>query len=235
MDSLISSATYSLSGPSGFTFSQSTFANNGASSSNVATTPAITLTAGDFVFMMCQGGNNGTTIAASSSVPETWVPLTYLNGAGSIGPARGFYVSSATAGSTTFTCTTGAATAFQQAAVMVYHTAAPATGVLIAGTDFSANNVCINSLTCASGAITTAQPSLVIACGEINNVGNWTAGSIGGTSATLRVSGSAGPVYTSTNPVCEDALFTGGIASATSSLTQTQGTVAWNMIGAAFK
>jgi hypothetical protein len=183
--------------------------------------------------MWCQGGGGGFT--ASSSPSNTWSGLTAIAN-GSDGHGQGFYASGFFAGSSTFTCTTSTADQFLQATVLVYHTSG-ASGVPYSGTDVSSSTQCSGVATCTSSSYTTTGPALVVYWGQINNTANWTAGSIGGTTATLRSSGSGStgsPVFTSTNPACEDAQFTTAQTSITSGITQSQGSAVWLNGGAAF-
>jgi hypothetical protein len=233
-DSFISSAVYpSSSGGTGFTFSTSTFAQNGTASTTTATTPAVTLSSGDFVFMWCNGGFPA---SPSSSPANSFNSLTEA-ASGPDGTGQGFYIPSAAAGSTTFTCTQASTAQFQGATVMVYHTASPATGAVYSGTDISSSATTGCTTSCNSASFSTSGPALVIFCGQINANANWTAGNIGANAATLRASGSGSPgspTFTGTNPVCEDNQFTSAQTGITSSITQSDGGVSWLIGGAAF-
>jgi hypothetical protein len=227
---VMASAAYTLGAPTPPAFKSTVEAASGSTAVLSITSPSITLAAGDFVYIDCY--SPGSSLSLTNSNGNTMGSLTFTANAANTGSTRGFYVLSANSGATTFTCTNNASLAFSGVIVMDY-SASPA-AQLVASSDFTSKTACSTSTAaCTSSAITTTLPALVIACGYIPGTTTWTAGTIGGVTATLRASGS-GTTFSSTNPVCEDAYLSSAASGITSSLTTSTAFANWVISGAAF-
>lgn len=224
MDSLPVSASYTLRQLSSYTFVGDVQGYNYVNSTNTATTSAITLSQGDFVFVLCTGMGQGTYTPSTTSSGATWSSLaaTYTSGASG---AQGFYISSvATAGSATFTCTDTNGGFWGSIQALVYHKNGTS-GTLVASGDLSKSSACSNVASCTSGAVSTTQPSLVIFCGQtgdFNPPPAYVAGAIGANTSVMR------------STTCEDSQFTTGQTGITASMSAGKNET-WGIVGGAFE
>ena len=182
--------------------------------------PKLTLTAGDFVSVFCTGaGTSATTLTASSAPSNTFGHLAsvFVSNTGSVN--QEFYILNAAAGPTTFTCAQGGSGAggFRSTVVMQFHhsgTAAEAN----ATSDVSA---AAKGSPFVSKAFSVSSPSLVIYCNRTgNNSTTFTAGPIGGATATL--GGVAAASFTTASDAgCEYRNVPAAASSMTSSIAST--------------
>jgi hypothetical protein len=92
------------------TFKQYTYvADTGSGKLGSITSPAITLTSGDFVFVFCQTRDSATGFTVTSSPANTFNQLTSQTAAST---EQASYSVNAGSGSTTFTCTPSASAAY---------------------------------------------------------------------------------------------------------------------------
>lgn len=166
------------SGPLAFVIATSL--DNLTSASSI-TSPALTMTAGDFVYVECLFSAGTTTITTTSTPSNTWHELTSSGAA--IGGMQPAYAFSVGAGSTTFTCNYSPASAVQIIIVLQYHP-----GFLSA---FDVETVDLGSSSGTNvqtpSSFTTTAQGLIIVCGhDDSTTPTWSAGLIGSTTATLR-------------------------------------------------
>lgn len=215
---VLTSGLYTIN--NGATF-VNTCATPGASSSTTVVSCALSVTAGDFAFVMCRGSL--TTATFTITAPgDTFTQLGHV--AGTSGGSQGSYGFSLAGGSTTFTCTASASTFFQGIQVLLYHPG-PLTALMASST----NSISSSTSTYTSNPITTTGSALVIACGnpEFGLSGTATAGQIAAVNANNR------SVNISAASFCEDQTFatsfTGGAATLSTTASGT-----WDGIIAAF-
>ena len=190
------------------------------------TSPAITLTAGDFTYVSCRNGGSSVADVVTSSPANTFTPLTLQNLAG-LGTLQASYSFGGGAGSTTFTCTPTTSQAFQSMVVLQYHPGSTTVLDTQVGGSVSANT------TWTSPSFTTTAAGLVIACASTNNSGVViSAGTIGGTSANLR-GAAAASTGSASDQACEDLGESGAQVGITATLTT--GSVDWVGTVGAFK
>ena len=190
-----------------------------SSSTTVKTSSAITLTAGDFVRVLCSGANNAPPYAVSSSPSNTFATTGTINNA-SPGSLSGFFAFGVGAGSTTFTCTSAVSIPYQGITVLQYHP-----GSVTAYDGSFMNHIVAQNLT--SGSLTTSAKGLLTTCGHPNfAVSSITAGSIGADSATLRNIVSDADYCEDTVPTTSQSSITGGITSTGGSSPSWDGEIA---------
>jgi hypothetical protein len=161
------------------------------------TSPAVSLSSGQFAYVFCRSGG-GTSITVTSSPANTFTQLAVQ---GSNPVIQGSYAMNTGSGSTTFTCAPSSSEQYQSMVVLVYSGVATTsaldtqTGLTQAG----------GSATFTSGAFTTATAvDVIIFCGAANgDYTTWTAGAIGTPTATMRQS-SAANFSTTADSACED-------------------------------
>lgn len=186
-------------GPSTYTFVASTFKNEASGS-----TPALTLTAGDFVFLFCSGsGTSSTTYTASSTPSNTWVGIgTAQVASGNV--TQGFYTLSAGSGSTTFLCTQGGSggTGNLSPIALQYHYSGAG-----AALDTGISSTSAGGPTYVSSSFTTTSADLIIQCARAgaDNV-KWVGGVIGSGTATVRNAARQLP-NSITDSACQDIIF----------------------------
>src|SRR6266446_285813 len=90
-------------------------------SSDIAsiTSPALTLSTNDLVFVFCRSGTGATDPVTSSTPSNTWTQLAGQT-TGGLGEERAAYSFSVASGSTTFTCTPSVSSPFQSMIVLQY-------------------------------------------------------------------------------------------------------------------
>lgn len=233
----VTSAYYtSTSAP--YTFKGTVFGANNSTPALTVTSSSITIAAGDFVFVNCATDSVATktvSFTASSSTANTFWSLPET-GFASTAQMEAFYVTSAVAGTYTFTCTTSANGGFSSIIVLDYSYSGPG-AQFMPGTDFASATACgsfgSTTATCISPTFTLPSPGLVIQCGQVPALVNWTAGTMAGAAGTMR--GAAGSGFTSVNPACADAEPTTSAVGTTSSITSSAAESQWLITGGAFR
>jgi hypothetical protein len=212
-DSSVSSASYTISGSTapvfhGFVSGPLTSSTPTAS---VSTTTALAVTSGDLVIATC-ASNNTTVTGFTPSGSGSW------SGSWNSGPfqANGseyfqaFWAVAGTTGSFTFTCTPSASSGYQSAVAMDYTGSGLGTSNIFNSYTQSSNT------TFTSGTWSTSQRALIVFCGLTGaNARTFTAGSIGGSSATQRAATGGSNAG---NTGCEDLTASGSLSSATASI-----------------
>jgi hypothetical protein len=210
-------------------------ANTGVGSVSSITSPALTMSGGDFVLVMCASTAATTGDPASSTPSNTFNTLTFQADSGDY-QVQLSYATNMASGSTTFTCTPNVSSAFQSMIVLHY---APSTVTMTSPVDVQSggyNNGTVSTFTVPpSGSITTtnAKDTIILCGGGTITAGAFTAGSIGGTGATLRgVDGAT--LGTSSKFGCEDLAVTTTQSMITGSISNAN-TGNWTGTIAAFK
>ncbi len=163
-------------------FVTNTFVAFIAASGGAYTSPALTLTAGDFVLVFCMNTNTAGIFFTITSTPaNTFTNVTSLfqSQNGSMTQAYAF---GAGAGSTTFTCTPASNVTGRSMIVLQYHPG------FLTVLDTSQTGASLSpATTLTSTAFTTAAKGLIIFCARAGvGAQTFTAGAIGGATATLR-------------------------------------------------
>lgn len=187
-------------GPSTYTFVTYTYAPEAPASSMNITSPALTLSTGDFVMWFCRLSTGGANTVSVSSTPANTVgSLTQVTWNSATAQVIAGYILSAVAGSTTFTCSFTSAATYRSMVVLQYHHSGAA-----AAFDTQDGNNFIAATVTSRAFNTTGSPGLVIMCATWAGSPTITAGMIGGTTATMR--GVTGASITATADAgCEDA------------------------------
>jgi len=180
-----------------------TFVAESGSTLSSITSPALTLVANDFVFVFCRNSNNSVTnpMTMTSTPANTFTALTDHNLANNIltSSAYAFNVAS---GSTTFTCTPNVAAVFLSMIVLQYH---PAYLTTVDAQGLATRAVADTNISTNATFSTTAK-GLIIFCGSFaNGALAFTAGSIGGSTATMRGFAAA---TNSSDAGCEESVAT---------------------------
>jgi hypothetical protein len=192
-----------LAGLAQATFRQYTHvSDSGGTNVGFITSPAITLSAGDFVLVSCRTGNGlATSIAVTSSPSNAFKQLAVQ--AGGPGSQQSSYAVNVRSGSTTFTCTPNAPSPYQSMIVLDYGVS-PNTVFL----DKQAGSTTPSKPTYTSPAFSTSSSAaeLMILCGTVGGGNNiFTAGSFGPLKTTLR-GVSASSLKSNADMACEDAI-----------------------------
>ena len=189
--------------------------------------PSLTLTAGDFVVVFAsEAGTASTTLTVTSTPSNTWAstPLVFNATTGAV--QQLYYTLSAGSGSTTFTFTAGGtgAAGFKSLIVLQYHHSGNA-----AAFDTSSQGSS-SSPPITSGSFTTAGQDLVIMCNRAGGSSTtYTAGTIAGSSATLR-GVSAATTGTASDAGCEDVNLAASHSGATGTLSySSSGSTAYSL------
>jgi hypothetical protein len=195
-------------------FFQSTFVTT-TSATPIAsiTSPALTLTAGDFVFVACRTGTSTTTITATSTPANTFTRSSGT-GTASLGTIQTSWSFGVAAGSTTFTCTPAGTGPFQNMVVLEYHPGFLTTIDSQVGSSGSGTGTTITS-----ASFSTAAKGLIIMCVTTNAGNHMTAGTIGSGSATLREVSDGIGTNTAANTGCEDSITAASQSTITGTLT----------------
>jgi len=207
-------ATYYYPTHSVFTFNQSssytsptyrTTCNNSPSAGATTTVNcSLTATAGDFLFVLCRGGQN-TTQTVTTSPSGTFTQMGQVNN--SSGSSQASYSFGATGGSTTFTCTApGGGTTYQGIQVLDY-----APGSITSLAAGSGNTINSSTSTFTSSAVSVTGSAFYVVCGDAQyGPPTITVGTINGSTAT-------GRTLSSPSSACEDL----SVATTTSGATGT--------------
>ena len=211
-------------------------ADTGTTTHTSITSPAITLTAGDFIFMHCRAAG-GTSYAFSSSPANTFTSLTFLSNPTSATVSEAAYVLSAGSGSTTFTCTPSSTQQYQSMVVLQYHHSGNA-ATFMTGTDVSSVSKCgsVSVNPCISNPYNVLQGGLVIYCATVNELTyHFTPNSIGPGTPAIRGQ-SASTLTSAADSGCADNQQPSSNSSQVSNMGVTGGSGAtlWNITGAAF-
>lgn len=184
-----------------FTFVTYTFvAENSAAVSSV-TSPALTLTAGDFVVWFCRASTSST-VTVSSTPANTVATFSQVTWPTSH-PAIFAYILNASAGSTTVTCSFSTAATFSSMVVLQYHHSGSA-----ASLDMQDVGSHVSGLVTSNPFNTTGTPGLVIQCATWAAPVVAAAGTIGGVTATVRGVSNAS-LSTTADAACQDVTFAG--------------------------
>lgn len=214
-------------GPSTYTFVAYTFVLETAASSASTTSPALTLSTGDFVIWFCRNSGGPNTVSGSSTPANTVANLPQVNWNGGNAQAYFSYILSAIAGSTTFTCSYASAATFRAMVVLQYHHSGAA-----ATFDTQVVNPFLATTTPTSSAFsTTGSPGLVIMCATWATQAQVTAGVIGGTAATLRGVTNTPITATLVDAGCDDASFASPQTGITASIVSGASTVGAYSVG----
>lgn len=160
------------------------------------TTPALTLSANDFVYIFCRNGGTSNSMTMTSTPANTFTHLTsrFQSGIGTERPAYAFGVAS---GSTTFTCTPVASNNSMDMVVLQYHP-----GFLTVNEVDTPGANLANVTDQASNIFSTTAAGLIIWCVTDNAVGIvFTGGTVGSGTGTLRGFSAAS---NSSDTACED-------------------------------
>lgn len=204
------------SSPSTYTFVTYTYvAESSGSPTASITSPALTLTAADFIFVFCRTAASSTVATTFSSSPSnTWVALSQQFESASSGTGQAGYALSAGAGSTTFTCTPASSQSYQSMVVLQYHhSGVPA--VFNSGTDLGGVQTAGTTIT--SPTVSTSAAALVIYCATSNNTGQTYSGTIGANTGTIR--GVSGASNGTGDSGCEDTIFSTSESSIDATMT----------------
>ena len=215
-DGKITSALYGTTASLGYI--TGSYAANGVNTTSV-TSSSITFNAGDHAVILCRsntdvnGGpilTNLPPLSVASNNTSSRVDLIRLGQSQNSTPAAAtevsYYVDQMPAGATTFTCTSTVAVDFMGVVVLDY--AAGATHF------FNARGDVVNTTTTAvTNAYSTGAAGLIVSCFDPQyGAGTLTAGSIGGSAATLRLP-------SSNNFGCEDRITGAAQTGITSSMS----------------
>ena len=193
-----------LAGLAQATFRQYTYvADSGPNNVASITSPAITLSAGDFVYVSCRTGNGSARSIAVSSSPNN--TFTQLNAqAGGPGSQQSASAMNVQAGPTTFTCTPNVPSPYQSMIVLDYGVSLNS-GALDRQVGSTTGGT--STYTSPPFNISYAGPELIILCGTVGSANDaFTAGSIGSLRATLR-GVSASSLKSHADAGCEDAII----------------------------
>jgi hypothetical protein len=184
-----------------YTFVNYTFVDEVAGGGTI-TSPALSVTAGDFVYQYCRTFGAVASFTFTSSPSSTWNTLTPQATGGGPGTLQGAWSRMTSTGSTTFSCATGAGTF--SSLVVLHYTVAGSPSFDVQTGSYQATAA---SQWTSPAFSTGASAELVIVCAGASGSGAaWTAGTIGASSATLRgVSGAT--LTTATDSGCEDFIF----------------------------
>jgi hypothetical protein len=179
------------------------------------TSPSLTLSAGQMVDVYCRNGTSTANAFTFSSTPSnTWVALTNQPGGTNNPNATMGYAFNVGAGSTTFTCTPASSAGFMSMIVLVYSTN-PIFSTLNTSTgavDTSGAN------TITSSSFSTTQAGVIVMCTTASiATGTWGAGTIAGSSATVRQVANTGGIGATADAVCEDIISNSSQSSVTAS------------------
>jgi len=209
---------------SALTFTFQDFTNGGENGGSVASLTSdsnLTLSSGNLVVIACRSGGDRT-FTFSDSAGSTYSTITRQLWLGSGASFQIGYTLNSASGSSSFTCTPSS-NASNMALVVLRYSVSGGTPVL----DTSASTTASSSTSWTSPSFSTASGGLVVACATLANIATYTAGAIGGNTATLR-----GPSPFDTG--CEDTTFSSAQSSITAAIS-TGGSNDWGGSVIAFK
>lgn len=165
--------------------------------------PAVSVTAGQFVYVWCKSNkaNGATAIGISDNLGSTYNMLPgYLGFDDTADPVpiyqSGWTFAASSSAKATFTCTSNATAAGMAAIALVYYPGSLST------LDSQVNSYTTsNSASWTSPVFSTTGKGLIIACGDLYNYGTFSPGIIGAQTANMRAVSGYTPAG---NSMCED-------------------------------
>jgi len=197
-------------------------------SSNIAsiTSPAITLSSGDLVFVFCRSGRTASDPLASSSPANTFTELGGQNTTG-LGEEKAAYAFGVASGSTTFTCTPNTSSGFQSMIVLQYRPGS------LTAKDVDTGTSDADSTSTTSNTFSTANANeLILFCATQAGLVTFTAGNIGGVGSTLR--GFSGASNSAVDAACEERVVSSVQTNITAAMSSSVSHV-WAGVAVAFK
>ena len=195
---------------------------NGGSVASLTSDTNLTLSSGNLVVISCRSGGDRT-FTFSDSAGSTYSSITRQLWLGSGASFQIGYTLNSASGSSSFTCTPSS-NASNMALVVLRYSVSGGTPVL----DTSASTTATSSTSWTSPSFSTASGGLVVACATVAAVAAYTAGAIGGNTATHR-----NPGY-DFDTGCEDTTFSSAQSSITAAIS-TAGSNDWGGSVIAFK
>ena len=206
-------------GGQALSFITSTYvAETGAGPFASITSPSLTLSAGQMVDVYCRNGTSTANAFTFSSTPSnTWVALSAQAMNNSEGNGQFGYAFNVGAGSTTFTCTPATSAGYMSMIVLVYSTS-PIFSTLNTTVGTSAFSAPGETFT--SPAFSTTQAGVIVLCSSAGTAADgWTAGTIAGSSATIRQVAASGGIGSNSDAACEDIISATSQTSVTGTIT----------------
>ena len=182
------------------------------------TSPSLTLSAGQMAIVFCRNATTSANAFTFSSTPSnTWVALTNQPGGTNNPNATMGYAFNVGAGSTTFTCTPATSAGYMSMIVLVY-SASPIFSTLNTTVGTSAFSAPGETFT--SPAFSTTQAGVIVLCSSAGTAADgWTAGTIAGSSATIRQVAASGGIGSNSDAACEDIISATSQTSVTGTIT----------------
>ena len=205
-------------GGQALSFITSTYvAETGAGPFSSITSPSLTLSAGQMAIVFCRNATASANAFTFSSTPSnTWVALSAQAMNNSEGNGQFGYAFNVGAGSTTFTCTPATSAGYMSMIVLVYSTS-PIFSTLntTAGTGGQAGGATFTSPT-----FSTTQAGVIVMCTTASVASSsWTAGTIAGSSATIRQVSNTGGTGATADAACQDIISNAAKTSVTGTIT----------------